>query len=45
MSHVEAVTRAAGLWSGPSGHSGRVGLATEFSRAGASTHEIAAAGG
>ena len=36
---------AAGLGEGGSGHSGRVGLAAELSRAGASTHEIAAAGG
>lgn len=42
---VEAAARAAGLGEGFSGHSGRVGLAAELSRAGASTHEIAAAGG
>ena len=42
---VEAAAIAAGLGSGFSGHSGRVGLAAELSRAGASTHEIAAAGG
>ena len=42
---VEAAGRAAGLGEGFSGHSGRVGLAAELSRAGASTHEIAAAGG
>ena len=42
---VEAAAAAAGLGSGFSGHSGRVGLAAELSRAGASTHEIAAAGG
>lgn len=42
---VEAAARAAGLGDGFSGHSGRVGLAAELSRAGASTHEIAAAGG
>ena len=42
---VEAAAIAAGLGRGFSGHSGRVGLAAELSRAGASTHEIAAAGG
>ena len=42
---VAATAAAAGLGSGFSGHSGRVGLAAELSRAGASTHEIAAAGG
>ena len=42
---VAAAARAAGLGSGFSGHSGRVGLAAELSRAGASTHEIAAAAG
>ena len=42
---VAAAARAAGLGEGFSGHSGRVGLAAELSRAGASTHEIAAAGG
>ena len=42
---VAAAARAAGLGDGFSGHSGRVGLAAELSRAGASTHEIAAAGG
>ena len=42
---VEAAAIAAGLGPGYSGHSGRVGLAAELSRAGASTHEIAAAGG
>ena len=42
---VEAAAIAAGLGSGFSGHSGRTGLAAELSRAGASTHEIAAAGG
>ena len=42
---VEAAASAAGLGPGYSGHSGRVGLAAELSRAGASTHEIAAAGG
>ena len=42
---VEAAAIAAGLGEGFSGHSGRVGLAAELSRAGASTHEIAAAGG
>ena len=42
---VEAAARAGGLGEGFSGHSGRVGLAAELSRAGASTHEIAAAGG
>ena len=42
---VEAAARAAGLGEGFSGHSGRVGLAAELSRAGASTHEIAAAAG
>ena len=40
-----AAARAAGLGDGFSGHSGRVGLAAELSRAGASTHEIALAGG
>ena len=42
---VAAAARAAELGAGYSGHSGRVGLAAELSRAGASTHEIAAAGG
>ena len=42
---VAAAAAAAGLGSGFSGHSGRTGLAAELSRAGASTHEIAAAGG
>ena len=42
---VAAAARAAGLGEGFSGHSGRTGLAAELSRAGASTHEIAAAGG
>ena len=42
---VGAAAIAAGLGAGFSGHSGRVGLAAELSRAGASTHEIAAAGG
>ena len=42
---VAAAAAAAGLGGGFSGHSGRVGLAAELSRAGASTHEIAAAGG
>ena len=42
---VAAAARAAGLGEGFSGHSGRVGLAAELTRAGASTHEIAAAGG
>ena len=42
---VAAAARSAGLGEGFSGHSGRVGLASELSRAGASTHEIAAAGG
>ena len=42
---VAAAARAAGLGEGFSGHSGRVGLAAELSRAGASTHEIASAGG
>ena len=42
---VEAAAAAAGLGGGFSGHSGRTGLAAELSRAGASTHEIAAAGG
>ena len=42
---VAAAAAAAGLGEGFSGHSGRVGLAAELSRAGASTHEIAAAGG
>ena len=42
---VEGAARAAKLGEGFSGHSGRVGLAAELSRAGASTHEIAAAGG
>lgn len=42
---VEAAAATAGLGEGFSGHSGRVGLAAELSRAGASTHEIAAAGG
>ena len=42
---VGAAAAGAGLGSGFSGHSGRVGLAAELSRAGASTHEIAAAGG
>ena len=42
---VEAAAIAAGLGPGYSGHSGRVGLAAELSRAGASTHEIAPAGG
>ena len=42
---VEAAAIGAGLGPGYSGHSGRVGLAAELSRAGASTHEIAAAGG
>ena len=42
---VGAAAAAAGLGGGFSGHSGRVGLAAELSRAGASTHEIAAAGG
>lgn len=40
---VEAA--AAGLGRGFSGHSGRMGLAAELSRVGATTHEIAAAGG
>ena len=42
---VAAAALGAGLGEGFSGHSGRVGLAAELSRAGASTHEIAAAGG
>ena len=42
---VAAAARAAGLGEGFSGHSGRVGLAAELGRAGASTHEIAVAGG
>ena len=42
---VAAAAIGAGLGEGFSGHSGRVGLAAELSRAGASTHEIAAAGG
>ena len=42
---VAAAARAAGFGEGFSGHSGRVGLAAELSRAGASTHEIAATGG
>ena len=42
---VAAAARAAGLGEGFSGHSGRVGLAVELARAGASTHEIAAAAG
>ena len=42
---VGAAAITAGLGPGYSGHSGRVGLAPELSRASASTHEIAAAGG
>ena len=42
---VAAVARAAGLGDSFSRHSERVGLAAELSRAGASTHEIAATGG
>lgn len=42
---IAAAAAAAGLGEGFSGHSGRVGLAAELSRAGASTHEIAAAAG
>jgi hypothetical protein len=42
---VGAAVAAAGLGGGLSGHSGRTGLAAELSRAGASTHEIAAVGG
>ena len=42
---VAAAARAAGLGEGFSGHSGRTGLAAELSRVGASTHEIATAGG
>ena len=42
---VRRAAVGAGLGPGYSGHSGRVGLAAELSRAGASTHEIAAAGG
>ena len=42
---MAAAAIAAGLGEGFSGHSGRTGLAAELSRAGASTHEIAAAGG